>query len=369
MTASAASSPAPPHSRRPSIISPAVDTLLVGGLSLIAFIPLLLSGRTDLVLVSTGAQAWLAAMLNMPHFLASYRIVYRSKAMILKHKWASIYIPAILALWIMVAIWQAQRSPAMVTILMTVASGYLAWHYTGQIWGMMATYAHLDGNPFDRTEYLLIRNGLRILLTWHVTWFLHSADLGLDLAVVYRLMTWLTLVALAMGSVGLHRMWRRTGRLPPVRALVAWAAIFVWYAAMARDPRAIFWVQIAHAIQYLMFPVRVELNHTVIEDDRQGRPSHLVRHMLVYGFVLLGLSYLMSNQVPESAMVFVAQALGERPGQVAPMMLLAFLNIHHYFTDGVIWKIGDPEVRRELFAHVPRPDASPHAGGRKARKA
>lgn len=107
----------------------------------------------------------------------------------------------------------------------------------------------------------------------------------------------------------------------------------------------------------------------MIEGDRQGRPSHLVRHMLVYGFVLLGLSYLMSNQVPESAMVFVAQALGERPGQVAPMMLLAFLNIHHYFTDGVIWKIGDPEVRRELFAHVPRPDASPPARGRKARKA
>jgi hypothetical protein len=31
-----------------------------------------------------------------------------------------------------------------------------------------------------------------------------------------------------------------------------------------------------------------------------------------------------------------------------------FINIHHYFTDGVIWKISNPEVRRELFAHVPR---------------
>jgi hypothetical protein len=30
-----------------------------------------------------------------------------------------------------------------------------------------------------------------------------------------------------------------------------------------------------------------------------------------------------------------------------------FINIHHYFTDGVIWKISNPEVRRELFAHVP----------------
>jgi hypothetical protein len=35
-----------------------------------------------------------------------------------------------------------------------------------------------------------------------------------------------------------------------------------------------------------------------------------------------------------------------------------FINIHHYFTDGVIWKISNPEVRKELFAHVRR-DAAP----------
>jgi hypothetical protein len=33
-----------------------------------------------------------------------------------------------------------------------------------------------------------------------------------------------------------------------------------------------------------------------------------------------------------------------------------FINIHHYFTDGVIWKISNPEVRKDLFAHVLPPD-------------
>ena len=37
---------------------------------------------------------------------------------------------------------------------------------------------------------------------------------------------------------------------------------------------------------------------------------------------------------------------------VAPVLLLYLINIHHYFTDGVIWKISNPEVRKELFAHV-----------------
>src|SRR5262245_22855873 len=49
-----------PRVGRPSIINPTVDLLLVGGLSLVVFIPLLLSGRSDLVFIGAGAQAFLA---------------------------------------------------------------------------------------------------------------------------------------------------------------------------------------------------------------------------------------------------------------------------------------------------------------------
>jgi hypothetical protein len=42
---------------------------------------------------------------------------------------------------------------------------------------------------------------------------------------------------------------------------------------------------------------------------------------------------------------------GERRS-VVPVLILTFINIHHYFTDGVIWKISNPEVRKELFAHI-----------------
>jgi len=348
-----ATSPAAARPRRAAIVSPVVDTLAVGGLSLLAFIPLLLTGRSDLVMISPGTQATIAALINMPHFLSSYRMIYRSREMVFRHQWASIWIPLILLLYIMVAIYQSQYTPTMVTMLLVVSSGYLAWHYTGQAWGMMATFAHLEGSPFKDDERLLVRGGLRILLAWHVVWFLHSsgfaARVGFPLDRVYSGLTWLTLLALAMGVIGLTRMRRRTGKLPPARALVAWAAIFVWYAAMARDPRAIFWVQVAHALQYLIFPMRVELNVTERHDPA---PSHVWRHMLLYGAGLLGISWVMSYQVPTGAMAMVTRALGDRPGELTPVMIFAFLNIHHYFTDGVIWKLRNPEVRKDLFAHV-----------------
>jgi hypothetical protein len=342
---------APGQNRPASIFNPVVDFLLVGGLSLIVFVPLLLSGRTDLLFVGAGVQAFIATAINMPHFMASYRLVYGSRDMILRHKWAAIYVPAILIAYIAVALWDAQHSPALVIVLVAVASAYLAWHYTGQVWGMMASFAHLAGARFEPVERFLIRTGLRILLAWHVTWFLYTQlRNGAVVRPLYLLVSAGTVVAFILGLIGILLVRRRIGRFPPARALTAWLAIFVWYAAMARDPRALFWVQIAHALQYLAFPVRVEMNRTT--RAAAASPRRVALHMLGYSATLLTVSVVVAQLVPMSAMGVIGNVFGEQPGRAAPILLLMFINIHHYFTDGAIWKISNPEVRRELFAHV-----------------
>jgi len=332
---------------RPAIISPAVDLLLVGGLSLLVFVPLLISGRTDLVIIGGGAQALIAGIINMPHFMASYRIVYRDRASILKHKWASIYIPVILIAYIAMAFWAAQYTPVAVIAIVTVGGTYLAWHYTGQVWGMMASFAYLEGVAFQKDERLLIRTGLRILLVWHLSWFLVT-ELANPSKVegLYRVVSAGTIVAFILGLVGLYRLKRRTGKTPPLRTIVAWLAIFAWYGMMARDHRAIFWIQIAHALQYLAFPVRVEMNRT--------ERGSLARHMIIYGVLLLSASVAVALEVPKALMGVVDHAFGEESGKSASILVLTFINIHHYFTDGVIWKISNPDVRKELFAHVRR---------------
>src|SRR5688572_26389509 len=201
MTGSTPAGTAPP--RPAAMLSPIIDILCVGGLSLIVFVPLLLSGRSDLVLIGAGAQAWVATLINMPHFMASYRMVYRSREMILRHKWASMYVPAILLVYIVVALWEAQNSPVLVIVLISVASAYLAWHYTGQVWGMMASYAYLEGAKFDDRERLLIRSGLRILLAWHVVWFLYTQLRDPSrVRALYLVISAGTVVAFALGAAG-----------------------------------------------------------------------------------------------------------------------------------------------------------------------
>lgn len=343
--------PVVPNAARGSIISPVIDFLSVGGLSLLLMIPLMLSGRTDLVIVGAGAQAWLLTAINMPHFMASYRLVYGSRAMMRTHKWAAFYVPAIMIVYMLVAFVVAPWTETMGIIFVTVSSVYLAWHYTGQVWGMMASFAYLDGHSFDKTERLLIRTSLRILLVWHLAWFLYTQLRDPSrVQGIYLAASAATVIAFVLGAVGLFKMRQRTGRKPPTLAIVAWLAIFTWYALMARDPKALFWVQIAHAIQYLAFPVRMEINQA--SQSKQNSKFVVAMHLVLYAVLLLVVSVLVAQVVPRSLMGAVGRMFGEEPAQAAPILILMFINIHHYFTDGVLWKISNPEVRKQLFAHV-----------------
>lgn len=337
------------------MISPWIDALSVGGLSILVLVPLLILGKSELLVVSLGVQAWMAALINMPHFLASYRMVYRTRESIRAHPWAAIYVPAALLAFCIFAVVASRRTDLWISALLTVQNAYLAWHYTGQAWGMMATYAYIEGRPFGPLERHLVRGGLYILLAWHVIWFFHLAYDTWGLTPLYDAVTIACAVALTMGLAAFWLLRVRTGRFPPTRTLIPWVAIFVWYAAMARfGLPALFWVQMAHAIQYIVFPIRVEANRTL--RGEYGGPARLWRHMIVFLVLLIAFSIAAAKYFPLGAMAVVTNWLGSRPGQVVGFAILAFFNIHHFFTDGAVWKLRNPAVREDLFGHLPRPE-------------
>ncbi len=91
-------------------------------------------------------------------------------------------------------------------------------------------------------------------------------------------------------------------------------------------------------------------------------------HMVIYALFLFGISGLISVGVPSAAMAVIGRMFDEEVSRSAPILVLLFINIHHYFTDGVIWKISNPEVRKELFAHVPRAAGAKGPGPSSAKK-
>ncbi|HEV8149029.1 MAG TPA: hypothetical protein VGP61_02470 [Gemmatimonadales bacterium] len=331
-------------------------------MSIIVIVPLLLSGREDLGFITIAVLAWAQSLVNYSHFMASYRIIYRDRAMIRRHPWAAIWVPLILLAAAVLALVLVPTTELPLLLFFVVGSAYLAWHYTGQVWGMMASFAWLDGLRFEPGERRLIRASLRILLAWHVAWFLQlwlsktpAVSLVSLSGAAYRLVSYAAFGAFALGAIGIARVRLRTGRFPPLRALTAWLAIFVWYVALWRwGLPGLFLVQLAHALQYLEFPARVELNRAT------GRAAtRTARHMALYAVGILLASFLVVLAVPGPAMSMVSDFLGVTPNGAASVLVLYFINIHHYFTDGVVWKLSNPEVRKELFAHVQRPALNP----------
>jgi hypothetical protein len=342
--------------RTPSIISPWVDTLCVGGGSILLLAPLLLFSQGPLFPFPLELQVLSTVLLNLPHFLASYRIIYRSRAMIRRHPWATIWVPAALVFYGTYAVLVSASAPEWLSFMMVTAAVYLAWHYTGQVWGMMAVFARLNNKPFSPGERRLIRGGLSLLIAWHVTWFFHGyaprESVRGIIEPVFSAFCLTTIVATGLGLAGLALNAWRNQSLPPIQTLAAWAAVHLWYAAIARDPNALFWVQIAHAVQYLIFPLRIEINS--FQPSGQADPPRraLQRHLVWYGAGLLGVSALLGYFLPTTGFSWFAQSFGSDYTRAASLALFAFINIHHYFTDGCIWKLRQPEVRQALFAHL-----------------
>jgi len=103
-------------------------------------------------------------------------------------------------------------------------------------------------------------------------------------------------------------------------------------------------LQIFHALQYLIFPIRVEVNQysakkkrTEIKPIIRGVAYYVV--LVIVGFVVFHLPSYLSYRWEDQQDAFGALVAG-------------FVNIHHYTIDGVLWKLRNPAVRRDLFAHL-----------------
>ena len=345
------------HAPGKHVISPTTDLLCVGLGSIFILAPLVLFG--DQTILSPGASiiALLTLFVNSPHFMASYRILYRTRKSILNHPWASMIVPAGLFAYLAYAIMVAEKDISHLSFANLVSALYLAWHYTGQVWGMMATYAHLAGKPFSKMERILIRTGLRLQLAWHFSWVLHY-DGGQSpvswplINNIYFAMSCLTVVAFVLALIAFASYRRRTGQLPPLNACVAWLALCFWYGAMARHPETLFWVQIAHAVQYLSFPIRLEMNQ--YEREHPQNHSGAMLRSMVYFAALIAVGKAVEWSSKYIGVDLVGDFFGVVSGSKFPIAVLAFVNIHHFFIDGCIWKISNKEVSTELFAHLKR---------------
>jgi hypothetical protein len=333
-----------------AILDSRSDIWLTGGLSVVVLSVLAgcgLLGSREFLLQDF---LLLTVLLNGTHFMASYRLLYSSREFAASYPWASFFVPGFLVLYTIVGLFLCSHNPewnVLIHALTATATLYLALHYTGQVWGMVSSFAFLDGIRFEPGERVVLRRYLRCMALWHVVWGMKllwppPAEYAVYVGWVDGALNLLALASLLGGLLCFYHVGRRIGRPMSLRVVTPYVALHVWYGFLYLFPQSIFWVQIFHALQYLPFPLRVELNraHGVGSERRGGaRPLEYVAVLVFTSALVFGLLPKISEGFgPGAASVWVAIA--------------AVINIHHYFIDGCIWHISNPVVSKDLFAHT-----------------
>ena len=349
------------------ILSESLDFWMTGGVSIVVMFLLLVYIFFTSVPQSTanitsilGTAIVLQLLINWPHFMGAYRLIYTPKSNIKRYKSATIYIPSVLLLILIVGLVTSEPTEGTVSLFSVnqdvtyfcwlVAAFYLAWHYTGQAWGMIATYSKLSQLTLKKSERLTLRLGLRTLLAWHVIWGAQDLPaewfggvLHANIDMLLSLVNIAACLAFFASSMVWYGVYLRTKRIPDKRILVSWLSIYLWYFVLFFMPEAYLLVQASHALQYLPFPMRVELNR------RQANLGDIKQFALkawaIKYYVLLLSAGIVFFYFPEFISI-------ENQQFTFAVLVSSLINIHHYFVDSCIWRISNAEVRHELFAHL-----------------
>lgn len=136
--------------------------------------------------------------------------------------------------------------------------------------------------------------------------------------------------------------------------------LYLWVVFVRINPLFIAIVPTFHSLQYLVVVWRYEINATQQRAEAGHRsavdrlerlvPSALWRR--VGAFVLFGvfLGFLGFYGLPrglDAVMPYDHKVFG--PAMFL-FMFYIFINVHHYFLDNVMWRRGNPDVRKYLFA-------------------
>jgi hypothetical protein len=329
------------------ILSRNVDILFTGLLSIVVISIVLLFDTEQLKQIRLEELIIIGTLINGAHFMASYRMLYSNKEYMLRYKSASIYAPLLIFSFALFSIALGDKLPIFANTMLLIAGLYLSLHYTGQAWGMIATLAYVDDIKFSLNEKTLLRLSLRLLMCWQVLWLLLKLDTNFEIIknnylYLKNIQTLVMLSAILLGGVALLSFYK-TNILKKLRVSTPYFAIYLWYALLYKTPLALPLVQFFHAIQYIIYPIRVEINRTKLINSSS---TFLKREILKYITILLILSLLIFILTPAYFEAYDSIAVNTFK------ILIAGINIHHFYIDSCIWRVSNPVVKNELFAHL-----------------
>ncbi|HEY5375480.1 MAG TPA: hypothetical protein VIK01_17490 [Polyangiaceae bacterium] len=353
-----------------------VEFLAVGGVTLILFPALWLLRRVvglDSAELAVGFLMFHGAhLINDPHFAVTYLLFYKdakrrafadafAPAQRFRYLMAGLFVPAVLTIWLILGL--SSRSAGPLGALIQVMFWLVGWHYVKQGFGVLSVLSALRGVRFSVLERRAIL--AHCFAGWGYAWASPAAPAALaeEKGVIYWSLThplWLertTRAAFAASALllaaALFRKWQRERRLPPLAPLTGLlVSIWIWSVYSGADPLLVYVIPALHSVQYLYFVWLLTHNKakSAQKEPFFGRSPAQRLALLAVSSVALG--WLLFHGAPDlidGARLTEHRHTHERFGPLGAtpyfFAFFAFVNIHHYFMDSVIWRRENPDLR------------------------
>ena len=322
-----------------------VDAAAAGGLSIVVYLACLLLLRGGPGRLDVSATLALFFLLNFPHFSATNWRLYRSWSNARQFPVTAWVLPVLLAALVAAGLAHpALVAPALVGL-------YYLWspfHYSGQALGITLLYGRRSGFAIGRVERLALAacvygafvNSFAALDRSPADLSFYGIEyprFGLP-AWIDPLTLGLTLTAGALFLAGIGQQALAARRAPPLVLLMPLLAHLVWFVVAKRTNTPLFLALVAsfHSLQYLLIAWAVQLEERRDETGAAATREFVWRQSLkwgagnvVGGLALFGALPWLVSRVFDTGLA----------PQVVFGIVWAALNVHHFFVDGVIWKL------------------------------
>ncbi len=350
-------------------VNASVDFALIGGVSIVTFGVLALLSQ-----VTHIEKAWalnLAAVLlwvcNWPHFAATVYRLYHSKANIAQYPVTAAGVPLLLMAGVVAAFaWPTEVAPFFVKLFLL----WSPYHFSGQSVGISLIYARRAGFVMGRLERLSLSGfifGTFILGTARGEigsmpqpyYGIFAPTLGLPTYVVHA--TEIGMWVCAGAFLLLILRWCIVNRciLPPI-VLLPGVTQFFWFVLGWRIPSFLEFVPFFHSLQYLLIAWTMQLKQKIDVHEIKPSKPYVLKETVRWGCIIF---------VGGVLQFWVLPRLGTLAGYnllIAEPIMIAAVQLHHFFVDGVIWKLRNPNVSspllvnlKELMREAPEPILRP----------
>jgi len=347
-------------------VNAAVDFFFIGGASFLLFFVFLFFYTDIRAPVVISIAIYLSWIINWPHFSMSTYRLYQSRANRRQYPVTAYVIPFVVLGGVLLSFgFPALVAPYFVKLFLI----WSPYHFSGQTIGITIIYAMRCGIKLSVWERRIL--AIFVFGTYFVSTIRAEVSrqgysyYGVDYPGIGVPQWFATLSEYAMWAAlvlflcALLYWCYRNKRLLPAIVLLPAATQYLWFVQSIYMPSFQEFVPMLHSLQYMLIAWGLQLKEKL---DVQGiSPS---RHYVLTETARWVTINISGGAVLFYVLPFSAVALGYS-NLFSMAIFFSAIQIHHFFVDGVIWKLKNQTVSHPLMMNVKDITGARGAGMRK----